>query len=82
MKPHRQIRTSKRVGEPSSKYGYEPWKFDEDVRNKKEVQQKFKKDLEKVLYGDYRYNDGLMSYETKRKILLEVYEEFRKIIFD
>ena len=35
MKPHRQIRTSKRVGEPSSKYGYEPWKFDEDVRNKK-----------------------------------------------
>lgn len=77
MKPHRQIKANKRIGDPASKYGYEPWKLDEDIQNKKAVAEQFKKALEAVLYKEYKYQDGIpMSDENKRQILQEVHLEF------
>ena len=61
----------------SSKYEFEPEQFDIDVREKQRVIQLFKKDLEEVLYGDYRYKDRQpLSESAKREILLEVHKEF------
>ena len=60
----------------SSKYEFEPEQFEKDIKNKLEVANIFKDDLKEVLYRDYEYLEGKMSYKTKRQILIEVHEEF------
>jgi hypothetical protein len=78
-KPHSQIRANKRIGDPASKYGYEPWKLDEDIQNKKAAAEQFKRALEAVLYKEYKYQDGtIMSDENKRQVLQEAHLEFIK----
>lgn len=72
----------KRVGNASTKYCLEPDRLDADIQNKREVYQKFKDDLKKVIYSDYRYDkdNGVMSYQAKREALTEVHKEFLEVI--
>lgn len=61
----------------SSKYEFELEEFEKDVKDKKEVQRKFKNDLKEVLYKEYEYRDGThMSNRAKREILIEIHTEF------
>ena len=65
----------------SSKYEFEPDKFNEDVENKRQVAKQFKEDLENVLYNSYFYHDGsYMNDKTKRAILIEVHLEFVEML--
>lgn len=61
----------------TSKYEFEPDKFNEDVENKKITMEQFRKDLIDVLYEPYYYRDGTkMSFNTKREILVETHKDF------
>ena len=64
------------MGNSSGKYDFEPELFEEDIKNKKKVQDRFRKDLKEVLYKSYKYKDGTMSHEAKRAVLIEVHKEF------
>lgn len=66
----------KRSAMGSSKYEFEPEMFNKDVEEKREVAEKFKNDLRRVLYKDYEYREGKMSLENKRMLLAEVHSEF------
>lgn len=61
----------------SSKYEFEPEKFEEDIRDKQRVMEIFRRDLKDVIYRNYRYsNKQPMSKTAKREILLKVHQEF------
>ena len=61
----------------SSKYEFEPELFEKDIRNKKELAEQFKTELEKVIYQDYYYHNGMeMSDKAKREILIEIHRRF------
>lgn len=66
----------KRSAMGSSKYEFEPEMFNKDVEEKREVAEKFKNDLRRVLYKDYEYREGKMSDRAKREILTKVHLEF------
>ena len=66
----RKINVKKSVGEPSSKYGYQPEKFDEDIRRKAEE-------------AETLYNEFIEWMKTKnvdprifRSMFMRYYEEF------
>lgn len=72
MKTHRQIKTSKSVGDPSSKYSYSR-SLDDDYENKIEViewaENKIYEELEKLIINQINYNEGTMSREQKWKCI-------------
>lgn len=60
----------------SSKYEFELEMFDKDVEEKRKLAEQFKGDLKEILYRDYNYREGKMSFKTKRGLLIEVHSEF------
>ena len=76
MKPHREIRRSRRVGEVSSKYAYNNSDIDRDIADKLRIYDEAKKDADNFLNEffrkEYRYsNNQPMSLECRKEILLE-----------
>lgn len=74
MKTHRIIRTSKRVGDPSSKYGYNPEQFDADIAKHREEAEQYKKELRELITRDAA--DIKNRYYTAIDVFLEIKEEF------
>lgn len=68
----RVMRGAKRVGEPSSKYGYRPEKFDEDIKRHKEETEK--------LYGDFVewMKEKKVEPLKFRFLFMRYYEDFIK----
>lgn len=69
MNPHK-ITTSRRVGEVSSKYGYDPGQFERDMeRHQRESE---------ALWKDFRawMMERKVDPEKLRYLLLRLYEEF------
>ena len=65
-----------KIGDPSSKYGYNPEQINKDVEDKLRVKQQFKADINKAIDKDYKYiNGGYLSENWKRQILLEIYKD-------
>jgi len=61
----------------SSKYEFDPEQFDKDLLEKLGVAEIFREGLKDVIYKQYLYqNGGKLSYEWKRKLLVEVVKEF------
>ena len=73
-KPHRDIRTSKRVGDPSSKYGYNPAQLDIDVARNREETEKYKKELKELITRDPTRIKN--RYYIAIDVLLEIKREF------
>ena len=74
MKPHRQIRTSKIVGDPSSKFAYNQ-NLDEVVNAKhlmmESLESAISEELETFLTNHILYTDGsVVSIEQKFKIII------------
>lgn len=61
----------------SSKYEFEPEKFDEDYKSKLKVSSRFREDLREVIYREYKYHDSTkLSKRWKREIMANVFNEF------
>lgn len=74
MKPHRQIKKSNTVGDPSSKYAYGR-SLDDDIKNKKDVSASITEYLEKMIdelmSSTDIYDDGTtVSLEQKWQCLI------------
>jgi hypothetical protein len=73
MKPHRQIRASKTVGDPSSKFAYNK-DLDQCVQDKQEVidwaENKIFEEIEKLMLNQIVYPDGVMSQQQKWKCIV------------
>lgn len=60
----------------SSKYEFEPDGLDIDYIDKMKVKEQFINDINEVLNKQYKYrNEGYLSENWKRQILLEIYKE-------
>lgn len=64
------ITTSRRVGEPSSKYGYDPDQFDRDMERRKRESE--------ALYQEFRawMMERKVDPEKLRYLFLQLWEEF------
>jgi len=54
MNRNRGFLSSNRIGEPSSKYGYQPWKLDEDIKQTIDKHDSVKKELLLLLKDKYK----------------------------
>lgn len=75
MKPHRQIRTSKRVGDPSSKFAYNQ-NLDDVINSKRAmmetVQSIMFEEFDGMIINHILYTDGsVMSQEQKFSLMKE-----------
>ena len=64
-----------RVGDPSSKYGYEPNKLNSDIEQKRYEKEKFKLQLKNLLLREPDKLD--IRYHQAIEVLIEIKEEFK-----
>lgn len=80
MNRHRQYMTSKRVGDPSSKYGYGR-SFDNDIESKQNVirstESNVTEKLEEFIVREINYLDGNMSIEQKYDCIIEAVKRIK-----
>jgi hypothetical protein len=83
MNKHRFYLTSKRVGDPSSKYGYDydGSEFDKDIADKEQKYSQLKEGVCELINERIEYNDGrIMSGRTKLEIIKEVFRELYEVV--
>jgi len=81
MKPHRQIRQSKTVGDPSSKFAYNQ-DLDSAVYEKLEVidwaENKIFEELDKLMSNQIKYNDDeVMSQQQKKQCIVNAFMKLK-----